>query len=175
MPILIALVAAIGGALFWYYRIRMTADAASDLADMASDVIGAARRFGFRRRAGVHPVESIEDERLAAGALSVAFLNLGARQTDEDRGRHLRAMQSHLQMSKTEAEEVLILGQWLVNECHGASAAVERIGKKLMRLAGSDALDHPLLVVQEVAGEMGGLTDAQRDALHDLKNIFRRR
>lgn len=174
MHILIGLVAAVGSIVFWLYRARMATNAASELAGMAGDVMSAARRFGFRRRSTQHPVTSIEDTGLAAGALTVAFLDLGASATSDQRKTHLRALQSHLDVGLKDAEELLILGNWMVNECNGPSPAVTRLGKRLMKLGGSDALDPALAVINDVARDHGGLTDGQRDALHDLRVIFRR-
>ena len=42
----------------------------------------------------------------------MAFLDLGPRQTDEGRATHLRALQSHLDIPKADAEEMLILGRF---------------------------------------------------------------
>ncbi|WP_224814555.1 hypothetical protein [Hasllibacter sp. MH4015] len=174
MHILVGLLAVIGGIVFWVYRARMAATAASDLADMAGTVMGAARRFGFRRRHDMHPVDCIDDTTLAAGALTVAFLDLGQTQTEEMRRTHILALQKHFVIGKDEAEELLVMGHWLVNECSGPAPAVTRLGKRLMKLTGSHALDAPLQVINDVAGASGGLTDSQRDALHDLQRIFRR-
>ncbi|MBF9035583.1 hypothetical protein HKCCE2091_15150 [Rhodobacterales bacterium HKCCE2091] len=174
MPALLALAAIAGGIVFWILRARAASHAASELADMAGDVLGAARRFGFRRKANTHPVDAIDQESLAQGALSVAFLDLGPRQTDETRAAHLRALQSHLGLTLQEAEEILVLGPWFVNECRGPGPAVTRLGRRLMKLGGAQALDPALQVVNDVAATGPGLTDTQRDALHDLKVIFRR-
>lgn len=174
MPILIFLATVIGGAMIWIWRIRMAKEAASELSDMASDVMAAARRLGFRRRRQGHPVESIDDPQLAAGALSVALVELGPRLTQEAHIGHLRALQSHLGMDLTTAEETQTLGHWLVGTCDGPVNANARIGRQLFSLEGSHALDAPLKVVGDVAGHMGGLNDAQRDALDDLKRIFKR-
>ncbi|MEM9321035.1 MAG: hypothetical protein AAGA70_18825 [Pseudomonadota bacterium] len=61
-----------------------------------------------------------------------------------------------------------------MNECNGPSPAVSRLGRQLNRLGGSGALDPALLVINDVAAGQGGLTDTQRDALHDLRVTFRR-
>ncbi|PWK62091.1 hypothetical protein [Roseicyclus mahoneyensis] len=174
MHILIAALALVGGVAFWIYRARMAANAAKDLADLAGDVVSAARRFGFRRRYNEHPVDSVDDPVLAAGALSVAFLELGAAATADQRGDHLRALQRHLEVDLKTAEEILVMGHWLVNECNGPQPAVQRLGKRLMRLSGPEALAAPMTVVEEVAAAHGGLVDRQRDSLADLRRIFRR-
>lgn len=174
MHILIGLAALIGGVVFWTMRARNAASAASELADMAGDVMSAARRFGFNRRYNQHPVDSVEDATLAAGALTVAFLDLGASPTAEQRVTHLLALQSHLDVSRDGAEELLVMGNWLENECNGPGPALTRLGKRLMKLGGSAALDPALEVINRVARDHGGLTDTQRDALHELRVIFRR-
>jgi hypothetical protein len=174
MPVLFGLVAAIGGVIFWLIRARMAANVATELADMAGSLAGAARRFGFRRRHDMHPVDCIEDHTLAAGALTVAFTEQGAAQTTDLRNTHLVSLQSHFAISKDEAEELLVMGHWMVNECNGPAPATTRLAKKLMKLTGSHGLDAPLKVINDVASAAGGLTDAQRDALHDLQRIFRR-
>ena len=174
MHIIIGLATIIGGILFWVWRARMAANAASELADIAGTMAGAVRRFGFRRRHDMHPVDCIEDNTLAAGALTVAFLDLGAAQTEQSRTKHLLALQSHFAIGKDEAGEILVMGHWMVNECNGPAPAVTRLGKRLMKLTGSHGLDAPLNVINDVASSQGGLTDTQRDALHDLQRIFRR-
>jgi hypothetical protein len=41
---------------------------------VASDVMVAARRLGFRRRQQTHPVDSIGDPKNAAAAIGIAFV-----------------------------------------------------------------------------------------------------
>ncbi len=174
MHIIIALVTIIGVVVFYIYRARNAVNAAHDLADMAGDVISAARRFGFRRRYNEHPVDSVDDPILAAGALTVAFLEQGPPPTQDQRDLHIRALQSHLNVSKADAEELMVMGHWFVNECNGPEAAATRLGRRLMRLGGSESLDQPLMVINDVASGVGGLNDTQRDTLHDLRRTFRR-
>ena len=49
-----------------------------------------------------------------------------------------------------------------------------RLARQLRKLGGNQALDPALQVINDVASATGGLNDTQRDALHDLSNIFRR-
>lgn len=171
MHILIAVLGALAAAMFWIYRMRAAADATREITDLASGVLGAARRWNFRRRYEGNPVDSIDDVRLAQGALTVAFAQLGRAPTQEEHHAHLRALQSHLRLDLTEAEELLTMGNWFVNECNGPAPAVTRIGKRLRKLGGDGALDPALLIIQDGTAE---LSDRQRDALDDLRVIFRR-
>lgn len=171
MPILMAIIGALGAAVFWYYRARNAASAAHEIKDGVETAIGAVRRWSFRRKYEGNPVDAIDQPALAQGALTIAFAQLGAAQTTQQRNEHLRALQSALRVDLTASEELFVMGNWFVNECGGPSPAVTRIAKRLMRLSGEDGLDPALSVISDITDE---LTDRQRDALHDIKVIFRR-
>lgn len=83
MPVILALLGLVMAAGVWAWRIRMASQVSRDLADMAGDVISAARRLGFRRRMNVHPVDSIEEPPLAIAGIGIAFLELSALPTAE--------------------------------------------------------------------------------------------
>ena len=61
----------ITAAYSWANRARNAAHMTNDLAGMASDVLFAARRFGFGRKLNLHPAYSIDDPKLATAANSV--------------------------------------------------------------------------------------------------------
>jgi len=172
MPYLIALITALGAATFWYWRLKNAAEMASEVADMAQTVLGAARRFGFRRRANVHPVDSIEDSKLAIGGLATAFLELAGVPTIEERQALIVGLQSELELSLADAEEMTVLGHWFVSECGGALMAVGRLARKLRRLAGPAALPQAMAVIDRVARAGGNLNDRQREALGEIKAAF---
>lgn len=173
MPFLIALLGVAGAVVFWMYRARDAANTASDLADMAGDVVSAARRFGFRRRYNMHPVDSIDDPALAVGGLSVAFLQLGGVPTQEQRIALLVSLQSNLGLDKDRAEELDVLGQWFVNECNGPAQAIPRLAKRLYKLDGAQHLETIMAVVNDtVQAGSGALSDQQREALEDVKRAF---
>ena len=85
MPVILGILGLLAAAAFWMYRMRDAADTAGELLEMGRDVIGAAKRWNFRRTHNVHPVEGIEEARLAAGALAVSLVELGDMPTKEQR------------------------------------------------------------------------------------------
>jgi len=173
MPYIIAIMGLLGAAYFWMMRARNAAEMTHELADIAGDVMAAARRFGFRRRHNTHPVESIEDPQLCIGALGVAFLQLGGMPTTEQKAGLLRSLQSRLNLNLEKAEELDVLGQWFVNECKGPQPAVQRISKRLYTLTKSEHLEVTMGVVTDtVAAGSGDLSERQREALHDVKRAF---
>lgn len=77
MPVVLAILAAAGGLIFWMMRARNAAQAAQELVDMAGDLASAARRFGFRRQAGRHPVEALDQPDVAVAGLAMAMMEVG--------------------------------------------------------------------------------------------------
>ncbi|MEL7107204.1 MAG: hypothetical protein AAGM21_14875 [Pseudomonadota bacterium] len=174
MHILAGLLDLAVGAYFFFYRARNAVQIADDVADMAQTAVGAARRFGFRRRANVHPVDCIEDPKLAVAGLATAYAELDALPTQETRDALLVGFQSALDVSRNDAEELAVLGQWFVNECKGADAAVPRIARRLARMDGARGL----VSVMEVIGQVAKTGDPapsekQAEALTEIKRIFK--
>ncbi len=176
MPFLIMVAGAIAAAVFWMYRARSAGHVATELAGAAADVLNAARRFGFQRKANTHPVEGIDKPELAVGAIGVAFIELDSMPGAEQKKALRLALHDHLDVPADKAEEIMILGHWLVTQSNGPVAAVERLSKRLYRLGGATMLDPLMKVLNAVAMSGGGkLSDRQRDALTDIARHLRPR
>lgn len=149
----------------------MAKDALNDVAGVASDVLSAARRLGFRRKANVHPVESVDEPELAIAGASLAYLDLAAMPTAEDLANLKLVMQSELAVSEVKADELLIVARWLVNECKGADAGMTRLTKRLQKL--DPAGFQQLLAVLGKMNSSASPSPRQRDALDEVARIFR--
>lgn len=172
MHILIGLVGLVLAAGVWAWRLRMAKTALDDVAGIAGDVMAAARRLGFRRKLNVHPVESVEEPGLAISALGLAFLDLAAMPTAEQLAGLKSTLAATLGVSEIKADEMMIVGRWLVNECKSPDAAITRLGKRLYQL---DATAAPqLLAVLNAVGQSGGgLSPRQRDSLDEIARQLR--
>ncbi len=175
MPFVIALIGIVIGAYFWMQRARTAADAARELTGVAQDVMSAARRFGFRRKANVHPVEALEDSDVAVAGAGIAFLELGGLPSSEQHDRLVASLQSHLGQSANRAEEALILGRWLVGECGGPQPGLTRMTRRLYKLRGSDSFQPLMAVLKDVAatGREGAISPRQSDALAEIAALYR--
>lgn len=171
MPFLIGLVAIAGAAYFWIMRARNAAEMTSELAGVANDVYLAAKRFKFRRKTNVHPVESIEENALGIASICCAFLEIGSLPTKDERDRLHVQLQSKLELSKKDAEEMIILGRWLVNECQSPSAAVTRISRRLYKISGMDTFADLLRILQAALPNEWNAN--QMSALEDVKQAFK--
>lgn len=174
MPVVLAVVAAITGVLFFILRARNAADAAGELFDMANDVRLAARRFGFTRKTNIHPVESIEEPSIAIAGIASAFLELDDLPTADQRETLSGELSRTLDVSKADADELCILGRWMVSECGGADPAIARLSRKLYRLD-AESFTPLLMVVSQTLSQSatGGLNQKQSEALDDVKRAFK--
>lgn len=155
MPVLLALLGLISAAAIWYYRARDAHHAAGDLMEMANDVRLAARRFGFKRKVNVHPVDSIDDPRLAAAGIVAAVAGMGASIEGDDLAEMSRQFQSVFQVERGEADEIITFARWIAEQCGTRSEAVRRLSKRLASLAGGNVrqdLDRMLDAVIAVRG-----------------------
>ena len=174
MPFIVGIIAIAAAVYFFVVRARNAASIATELVDVANDVRLAARRFGFRGRLNVHPVEAIEDPNIAVATVAVAFLDLDSFPVQEQRDELARQLRAVLGVVEGDADEMVVLGRWLVSECGGATPAVARASRKLYKMRGAQDFEPLLTIVQGVLGAGGtGLNDAQRDALDDVKRAFR--
>ncbi|MEO8242054.1 MAG: hypothetical protein ABI832_07045 [bacterium] len=174
MPFILSLLAIAAGGYFWLNRARNAAFIASDLADMAQDVMGAARRFGFRRQANVHPVDSLEDAGVAVAAIGIGFLELGGLPRAEQHEALLRSLQVHQGMSHAQAQEAVILGRWLTVECGGPGPGVDRLCRRLWKLQGAAGFT-PMMAVLKAVSDSGSIATSvkQKDALDAVARAFR--
>ena len=175
MPFVLALLAALAGAYFWINRARGAARGAQELADMAGDVMSAARRFGFRRRANIHPVDSIEDPALAIAGAGIAFLELGGLPSAEQQAALAVSLQAQLDLPADRAAEALILGRWLMSECGGPEPALTRLARRLYKMDAGQLT--PLMAVMKDVAAAGRaeMSAKQREAIDDIARAFRLR
>lgn len=174
MPLLIALLGLISIVGIWIWRMRAAADTVHDLLDVANDIRLAARRFGFRRTQNRHPVEDIEDPNIAIAALAVSFLELDDYPSQDEKAALMRALSQELNISASDAEEISVLGRWLMTQCGSAESAIDRLARKLYKLDGAQSF-HPLMaILKAVLGAADSpMNGKQKTALEDIQTAFR--
>lgn len=176
MPIIITILGALAAVYFFMLRARNAKDMAQDVLSTADDVLttvlNAPRRIRFRRQTNQHPVEGVNDPRLAVAALAEAFIELDDLPTAEQRKMLLVQLRSVLRADQVEAEEMAVLGRWLVAQCNGASEAVTRIGRRLYKLDQGQSIEQLTEILRNITGEQG-LSDRQREALEDISRVLK--
>lgn len=174
MPFIIGFLGLVIGAYIWASRVRAAGQMAGEMAEMAGDVMAAARRFGFRRKYNTHPVDSTDDPQVITGALAIAFLELAGLPSTEEHNATLAALGRHLNRDIETVRELAILGRWLVNESNGPAQSISRLAKRLFKLSGTEGLMTLLAIVKDVAAASGkDLSIRQKEALDEISRMFR--
>lgn len=140
--------------------------------DAATTLKNAPRRLAFRRQTKAHPVEGIDDARIAIAAIGQAFIELDELPTKEQRDRLHVLLRSRLRSEEEETQEMSVLGRWLLEQCNGAKPAVTRLGRRLYKIDGDKSWD----LMQDILGELSGqnLSQSQIGAVEDLRLALRR-
>ena len=84
MPIVMLILSVVGGAIWWWIK-NNPRDAISTAQDVATTLKNAPRKLAFRRQTNAHPVEGIDDLRIAIGAIAQAFVELDDLPTKDQR------------------------------------------------------------------------------------------
>ena len=170
MPVIVFILGILAAAGVWYYRAQAARRGAADLLDAANDVRLAARRFGFKRRVNVHPVDSIDDARLAGAGIVQAIAGMAGPLRAETETAIVLQFQSVFGVGKDEAAEISIFGRWVAEQCGTRAEAVRRLAKRLNELAGIAARQDLLRMIEAVVPDMG---EDERDALRTLDRAFK--
>jgi len=171
MPFIILILSALGGAL-WFWVRNNPRDAINAAQDAVTTIKNAPRRLAFRQQTNEHPVEGIDDSRIAIGVMAQSFIELDDLPTKDQR-EHLNAMlKSKLYCSNDEAQEILVLSRWLIDQCKGPAQAILRVARRLYKLEG----DKSWTVLQEVLAELveGELSSTQIGAIDDIRLALRK-
>lgn len=173
MPVIITILGLLAAAGYWYFRIRDAGGTVRDLADAANDVRLAARRFGFKRRANVHPIDCIEDAKMAAAGITLAVAEMDGALTQAEIQTATIQFQSVFDIAKDEAEELVTFGRWIASQSGTRAEGVRRLSKRLVAIAGPDAGPDLVRLVTAVGTADGGTLDIDaEDALQTIRRYF---
>lgn len=169
MPIIILILTTLGGALYWWAR-QNPGDAVGVAQDAVTVARNAPRKLAFRKQHNAHPVEGIDDARIAICALAQAFIELDKLPTSDQREKLTVLLRSELRCNAAEAEEMEVLGRWLMQQCQTPDAAVSRLSRRLFKIDG----DASWAVLQNMLTDLvsGELSTAQVDAITDIKRAL---
>ncbi len=171
MAIIVAILTALGGAL-WFWARSNPRDALGTAGDILTTARNAPRRMAFRRQTKGHPVEGIEDPVLAGATLGTAFLELDDLPTREDRQKLHVLIRRIWRLSEEDTQETLSLARWLLGQCGGGPATLDRVGRRLYRLDGGESWPD-IDTLLSALGE-GGMTERQTEAFDDLRRMLTR-
>lgn len=168
MHILLLIAGVLGGAAFWWWRIKMVGEAATEIHDAAGRAIGKYKRYKFRRKVEDSPLEAVDDPVAAAIVMMYAIAqDAGPAMPRVDEAIRHEVTRS---MGVRDATEVLVFGKWVA----GHAADPNNVSLRYAKLW-TGSLDPAerlafLGMVERVAEAAGPVTDAQRAILAKLRD-----
>ncbi len=170
MPYLIAILAAVGGVVYWMTRVRTTGNAAAGMLDAAADIQAAARRLNFRRRSNIHPADSIDDPRLAAAGVVAAVGEMAGPLTSAQLAAFDAGCRATFGVTADDARDIVAFGRWIVGQCGSPDEAARRLTRTVFALAGASAGPDLLAMSRRIVGADGASpTDRQTEALQRIE------
>ncbi len=170
MPIVMMILAAVGGAIWWWIRSNPR-DALDVAADAVATAKNAPRRLAFTKQTRAHPVEGIDDPRIAICAIAQSFLELDGLPTQEQRDQLHVQVRSKLRAEEAEAEEMEVLGRWLMTQCGGPDQAIPRLAKRMFKI---DKTASYGMLQDMLSGLVGNeLSERQVEAVQDMRRAFK--
>ena len=156
----------------WYWARNNPREVIHAAQDATTVIKNAPCKMAFRKQTNAHPVEGIDDPRIAICAIGQSFIELDELPTLEQRKQMHMKLRSVLRCTEDEAEEMQVLGRWLMTQCQGPAQAITRLGRRLFKIDGHASWD----TLQDFLSGLveGELSSAQIDAITELKRALRR-
>lgn len=166
MRILLALLAGLGVAALWWWRIKMVGEAASEIHDLAGRAYGKYKRNKFRQKVEESPLESVNDPAAAAVIMMYAMAQEAgplAPQAEEAVAREVRqTMKIH------DSDELLVFGKWVASHVTDASNVTHRYAKLWQAHLNPAERQDLVEMVRRVALSQGSLSLRQKLVLSKL-------
>jgi hypothetical protein len=168
MPVLLAILGALGAAAFWYYRIRDLGNAAGQVVDAAQRARGAYRRKQFRKKAESSPIEAVTDPAAAVVAMLVSLANeRGSLSAAAEEA--IKAEMQHV-MGLVAIEEIFTFSKWVAGHATDPNILSLRFAKLWTEnLQPSERADIHEMAKRVVEAD-GAPNDAQLSALRTLRD-----
>ena len=127
MHILLSILGALGMVIIVLWRVQQAAYIARDVADAAGTARGLFRRWRWRRKVNVNPIDLVEDPREAASILMVSVAQADGTLSDAERNSITAQMKQRFGATSKQASELLARSQWIVREGVDAAETMRRL------------------------------------------------
>jgi uncharacterized tellurite resistance protein B-like protein len=168
MHILAAIGATLGVALFFLWRMQQASNAVRDVADAAGEVHSLFRRWSWRRKANVSPLDLVEDPREAATAMMVIVAQTDGALTGKECAVIQAQISEHFGATSRQADELLARGRWLVQHSVDASEVFRRLAPSIRKSCSAGEREDLIAMLKAVATAEGPL-DAHLQ--NDIANL----
>ena len=137
----------------------------------------AARRFGFKQKANVHPIDTVEDPRLAAAGIVAATAQMDGLWDKSIASAMVRQAQSVFDVDLNEAEEIVVFARWIAEQGGTLHESVRRLARRLKKLVGPDlgALKDTVQMIRAVSGrDDRALSEDAQESIATVERILKK-
>ena len=167
MHIIALLIAVLGGAAFWWWRIKMIHEAGSEITGAAGRAWGKYKRMKFRRKAEASAVDAVDDPVAAAVVMMIAVAGTEGELTPAAEVEIRRAVTS--EMGVADPTEVITFAKWVARHVEDADNASLRYAKLWTSALGPEDLRSLAAMVARVAGANGAASARQLQQIARLR------
>jgi DNA-binding transcriptional regulator of glucitol operon len=125
MHIVLAVVAILGAAAVWWYRIKYMSEAAGEIADAVGRVQGGLRRGRLRKKAALSPITAIDDPATAAATVITAIAAEGVAVSDALE-RRVREEIRIIAASDKQLDEAVIYAKWATDQVADVPTVIDK-------------------------------------------------
>jgi hypothetical protein len=125
MHIVLAVVAVLGAAAFWWYRIKYMSEAAGEVADAVGRVQGSLKRGKLRKKAALSPITAIDDPVTAAATVITAIAAEGIAVSDALE-RRVRDEIRPIAASDKQLDEAVIYAKWASDQVADVPTVIDK-------------------------------------------------
>jgi hypothetical protein len=162
-----AILAILGGAAFWWWRLKMIGDAANEVSDVAGRAWGKYKRHKFRKKVEDSPLQSIEDPATAAVVMMYAMAKEAGPLTDKVEAAIRREVSGAMKIG--DADELITFGKWAASHATDAGNVILRYVKLWNGALNADERRDFADMVERVAAAAGPLDAPVRGKLSKLR------
>ena len=160
MHIVAFILAVLGGAAFWWWRLKVLREAGSEVTDAAGRAMGAWRRRKFRMKSDASAVDAVNDPMAAATVMMIAT----ARRDGELSAASEAAIKREIvdTFGERDPVELFTFGKWVAGHVADANNVSLRYSKLWAANLNADERRNLALMVERVAAADGAITEPQR-------------
>ncbi|MFI0842680.1 hypothetical protein [Mesorhizobium sp. IMUNJ 23232] len=125
MHILLAILGILGVGAFWWYRLKIMGEAASEVADAVGRVQGNIRRSKLRKKAALSPITAIDDPITAATTVIVAIAAEDV-PVSEALEKRVRDEIAGIADSEKQVDEAVIYAKWASDQVAEVGSVIDK-------------------------------------------------
>ena len=170
MAFLGILVAALSGAVIWYWRFKMVREAGNEIIDSVERMRGAYKRGKLRKQAEAAPMASIADPAIAAVAFFLCLAQEKPMYLDAAKEVIRNRMKGIIRPG--DMEEVLVFADWASKNVTSPEDPIRRFRDLWMKALDMQERQQLIGIAEDVAVAGGEKTKEQEYALQMLRRTL---